>query len=355
MKKMIKNIIKKLEIIYYQAVIHHCEIKKIHKKKKLWESVKLTGLQREEIKKAFGGGIGRQYRWHRYYQYFTGNFDAKYFPEILFSTKLEPILNNRKVADVLQDKSLLRTLYGSVEGIYIPKTIVLNSYGKFIDTYDNLLTYEQARDIVKGYLEKNKKAIIKPTVGSCSGQNVKMLNSIKDWDNTYKENYVIQEVITNQEDIKKLNPDSLNTMRVMTYICNNKYYCAPIVLRMGRGKSHLDNAHAGGIFIGVKDNGELFPEAYSEYGDKFKLHPYTKVKFEGYKLKGIDKVIDIAIKLHKKTPQLGMISWDITINEKGIPTLIEANMFGQAVWIGQISHGKSFFGENTNRMLSLLK
>lgn len=231
MKKGIKLLINKLYTIYYRIVIYYYEIKKIYKKRNLWKDIKISKENKKEIRKRYGT---KDY-WHRYYQYFTGKFDINYFPEILFSTIIEPKLNSKKVANVLSNKSLLQTLYGDVEGIYIPKTIIQNSYGRFFDNDGNVISIQQAKNKVIKYLNENKKAIIKKSVDTCSGESVKLITSIDQWDNTYKQNYIIQETISNQEDIKKLNPNSLNTMRVITYICNGKYFCAPIVLRIRGG------------------------------------------------------------------------------------------------------------------------
>ena len=132
-------------------------------------------------------------------------------------------------------------------------------------------------------------------------------------------------------------------------MCSNRFK------NSGGGNSHVDNAHAGGIFIGIKSDGTLCKEAYTEYGKKFEEHPYTKIKFNGYKINGFEKIKDVAISLHKKTPQLGTISWDITLNEKGIPVLVEANTYGSGIWIIQIPHGKGFFEDNTGEIIKLLK
>ena len=351
MKKAIKKFFSKLSLYYYRFAIYRCEMKKIRKKKNLWKSVTLDKITSKEIKKKYGT---KDY-WHRYYQYFTGKFDIDYIPEILFSTKLEPILNKRYLTKALEDKSLLHTLYGDVENLYIPKTIVQKTYGIYFDTTGNPISCEEALKIVDNYLKKYGKAIIKPTIETSSGENVRILSLKDNCTDKYKDNFIIQELVENQADIKRLNPNSLNTMRVITYICGDEYFVAPIILRMGGGASHLDNAHAGGIFISVDDNGVLGDKAYSEFGGGYQKHPYTNVKFQNYKIVGVDKIKQVAIKCHQKTPQLKMISWDLTINKDGVPTLIESNQFGQAVWMSQIAHGKSFFGKNTDKMLELIK
>lgn len=79
----------------------------------------------------------------------------------------------------------------------------------------------------------------------------------------------VQELVENSKDIKALNPSSLNNFRVITYILDGKIYHMPIILRIGRNGKRLDNAHQGGIFIGVNDDGYLLKEAHSEFNDRF--------------------------------------------------------------------------------------
>ena len=85
------------------------EYENIRKKKALWEKVTLTAEQKEQIDSFFLEHYGRKipHHWHRLYQSYTGTFCADYFPEILFSTRLEWTVNNRAVAGFLGDKNLL--------------------------------------------------------------------------------------------------------------------------------------------------------------------------------------------------------------------------------------------------------
>lgn len=357
----IKNTIKKISSYckknYYYKSMYYSEINKIKRKRNIWKKVVLTKEQVNAIEAIYGKGIDT--RWHRYYQYFTGVFDAYYFPEIIYSTKLEPRLNPRFITNVLQDKGLLEILYGSVEGLHIPKTIVLNCSGVYYDGNRNIISKEQAILIVRKYLDEYNIAVIKPTLDTMSGKNVLLLK--KDTilsqivGNTYVSDFVIQEKIENQDDIRKLNPWSFNTMRVITYICKEQFFVAPIILRIGGNCSHLDNAHAGGIFVGVNDDGILNQQAFSEYGQKYDKHPVTEIVFDGYKIDGIHKVKEKALECHKLTPHLRMISWDFSLDSNGIPTLIETNQYGQSVWLSQIAHGRSIFGENTQSMLDIVR
>lgn len=349
LKNTVKNAVKQMEDRYYCYAIRKAEYVKIKDKTNCWQQVEFTSEQIQEIEQLYGAGVDT--RWHRYYQYFTGKFDAKYLPEILYSTVMESKMNPRKIANEMEDKSRIPHIYGPVSDLRIPKTVVVNTSGIFQDENGDILTKAQAEDAVREYLRSYGSAILKPIRDTGSGQGVIALQANTFEGFVYDRDFIVQERIKNQEDLKVLNPHSLNTMRVMTYICDEQYWCAPLLLRMGSGVTHLDNAHAGGIFIGVKNNGDFCREAYSEYGEKHTFHPYSKIVFEGYRIRNVDRVMKAAIACHKRTPHLKMVSWDLTLDDNGTPVLIEANMFGQSVWLPQIAHGVSIFEDNTEKML----
>lgn len=326
------------------------EISKIEKKKGVWQSIQLNSDQEKKVKKCVGGGDDR---WHRYYMAFTGNFDEKYFPDVLFSSKLEPLLNDRRYCKSIEDKSLIPIWYSSIKELYIPRTVVSCSSSIYYDGDYNIINKDNAYKYAEAYLSQNGEAIIKPTVGGDSGRGVNILRNLEQL-NEYQDNWIIQEKISCAVDLKALNPTSVNTLRVITYIANDKLFTAPILIRMGVGQTHLDNAHAGGIFIGIDNEGHFKPEAFSEYGDRYSEHPYSHVRFNGYKINGVNAVINAAKECHKRTPHLRMISWDFTINDKGIPTLIEANLMGQSIWLPQIAHGAGVFEDNTEFMRNII-
>ena len=166
-----------------------------------------------------------------------------------------------------------------------------------------------------------------------------------------KGTYIVQECITQNEQLAVLYAGAVNTFRVITYLWNGEVFHVPLVLRIGQGGSYLDNAHAGGMFIGVNDLGELNDEAFTEFGKRYKKHPDTYTVFRDYKLSFVPELIKSAKKLHLNAPQLGIISWDLTIDQNGEFVLIEANTRGQGIWLSQMAHGCGPFGENTTEIL----
>ena len=74
-----------------KAAILKGEIKNLIIRRDEWENVVLTEENIKETNAFFKKHYGKKVplHWHRMYSNYTGNFDKMYFPEHIFSTKLE--------------------------------------------------------------------------------------------------------------------------------------------------------------------------------------------------------------------------------------------------------------------------
>ena len=357
--RIIEKISLKIVYSFWGIFIKTHEIKNIYKKRKIWKQVILTKEQKKQIDEFYIKNYGKKipYNWHRLYTSYTGKFDYKYVPEYIFSTELEKIGNKRLSVLPLENKNMINSLFeNKSKYIEIPKTYLMKINGKFFDSNYNPISKTESINLL------NNSFIIKKSCDSNSGKGVQIVNlkngydiktgiKIDDLLINFDNNFIIQELVKQHECVNKIYEKSVNTLRVVTYITENGYHVAPIVMRIGRGGNEIDNAHAGGIFIGVSNDGCLGDTAFTEYQEKFSVHPDTNIKFKGYKLPNIDILRNEIIKLHKQLPIVKFISWDIAINDKNKFSLIEVNLHSQAIWINQMAHGKSFFEENTERIL----
>lgn len=334
------------------------EKKNILKKRKIYKNIKLTKGQKQQIDNYFKKTYGKKisYKWHRLYTAYTGNFDYKYFPEYLFSTRLD---NNRIKVLEFENKALLNKLFDNVSNyIYIPKLYIKKINGHYYDEDDNPIFEKEAINIIK---EKYNNFIIKKSIDSNSGRGVKIISlkkdniDLKELFNSFGKNFIIEELIKQSKIVNKIYDKSINTLRIVTYQTDSGYYVAPITMRIGRGGNDIDNAHAGGIFIAVDNQGYLGKKAFTEYNEQFLNHPDTNLKFNNYKLPNIELLREEIIKLHKQLPNIKFISWDVAINEDNFFSLIEINLHSQAVWLQQMAHGKGFFQENTDNILNNLR
>ena len=350
MKKLYKTFeraINNLPQRLHNAKISYGEKSAIRRKKPLYSKVVWTKEQEDKFNSFWIKNFGKKINpaWHKLYQSVNGVFDERYFPEFYYSTRIEPLLNPKSYCDVIDDKRVLPYIFGNTKNVYIP-IIYLSCIGNVYRNKNNeFITREEAET----FLQDIGRCVIKPATESGSGKGVyvaeikngidiKSNRSIKDIMNELEGNFIVQEVIRNNKEISSLCPDSLNTIRLITYRVGSEFHFAPPALRLGSGEKSVDNIHAGGLCIGINLDGTLKDKAYKlEMGDNnltFEAHPKTKIKFKNYYIGDIKSAIDGAIELHKRIPQLGIISWDITIDEKERPVLIEANCRDQSIYPG---------------------
>lgn len=108
------------------------------------------------------------------------------------------------------------------------------------------------------------------------------------------------------------------------------------------------------MFIALSDDGTLHKTAFTEFKEEFVEHPDSKLKFEGYRIPLLPNVVDAVKRMHYSLPAIGVINWDMTLDESGQPVLIEANVNGGSIWLFQMAHGCGVFGERTPEILRWL-
>jgi hypothetical protein len=244
----------------------------------------------------------------------------------------------------------------------MPRTIISCTNGILRDSFNKIISSNSANCI----LTKGKEYFIKPTVDTGSGRNCLKTNledellienstlTINKWI-TYKDNYVIQDVLTQHNSLSDIYPNSINTFRIISYIWKGRIEIMPVILRIGQGGNYLDNAHAGGMFIAVNNQGLLCDHASTEFNEKFTFHPDTHLVFLNHKVENYPSLIDSVTTMHSAIPQLGVVNWDFTINQDGEPILLEANCKDGGIWVIQMAHGVGPFGDKTEEVLQWLR
>ena len=144
---------------------------------------------------------------------------------------------------------------------------------------------------------------------------------------------VIEEFITQHPEMSKLSPSSVNSLRFVTISSNKK----PVsddgkklavvysMVRIGRGKSIVDNLHSGGMVSNVDmETGTLETHGADRNGKMFATHPETGVTIKGFKIPYFNEAREMVIEAIKKNCVEGYLGWDIAISESG-PKLLEVN------------------------------
>lgn len=327
-------------------------------------TVVLTPAQKKEIDEFYLSNYGHKipYYWHCNFTAHSGKYDKEYFPELLYIPEFERYMNcHRGYERVFADKNVLPHLAKSAD-VKTPQVVLSITRKLITDSFNNILTKAEALTHISNCGE----VFVKPSVDSDSGRGCFIANFVNGVDvlsgksaeqilASVGENCVMQRVIKNHPSIAKIYSGSVNTFRIITYRWKDELLHMPVIMRIGKDGSYLDNAHAGGMFVAIDDDGTMHKTAMTEFNQKFEHHPNTKAIFAEQKIDLLPAVIAAAKRMHSIIPQVGVVNWDFTIDESGDPVLIEANTKGGAIWVIEMAHGRSGFEGKTAEVLQWMK
>ena len=138
--------------------------------------------------------------------------------------------------------------------------------------------------------------------------------------------YMIEEVIENHPDVAKVNPDSVNTLRVETCLdSQGNFHLLNVLFMVGTTKTIVSNCHSGGMMCHVDiKTGCIDNDGYNPTGKWYKIHPASGIILKGYKLPYIDKLVDYIKGVCQVMPNARYVGWDVVITPDGFE-LIEGN------------------------------
>lgn len=232
----------------------------------------------------------------------------------------------------------------------MPRTIVKRINGCYLDENNYII-----EDIATKLSAEKNEIFIKEAVESCGGHGVicckedetdKALEFLHSTD----VDLVIQESLIQCDQLKALNPSSVNTIRAVSIFENGKVKVLSKILRMGVTTARVDNASSGGITCGINENGQLKQVAYSAKGEKYFTHPFSKIVFEGYQIPAISEIDELITRIHPTMGRFALISWDWAVDQNNRPVLIEVNLSNGELDFHQLNNGP-LFGENVEAIM----
>ncbi len=220
-------------------------------------------------------------------------------------------------------------------------------------TTQEITTPESLYNIINALLAKssNNSIFIKPFIGS-GGKGIIKVDSQKSklsreqvasfFKDFLLRAYIFQDEVRQHSGLAKLNPSTLNTIRIDTFKTPGQIpEVISAFIRIGQDGSYVDNITAGGFYIGINmETGRLKSLGILEIPDGGKLlthHPTNGIKLEGFPIPYFEEVKALAIEAANCLPQ-SLIGWDIAVSEYG-PVLIEGNAVYYAMQCSDIAYG----------------
>lgn len=169
--------------------------------------------------------------------------------------------------DAYADKNMIDIILPNAKH---PHTLLKNMNGYYYFEGEPV-SYEDAIKLCSNLED----VLIKPTL-SYSGQGIQALTvhngqtningmTLNQLFKQYNNNFQIQKRLKQHDRMNKLNPTSVNTIRILTYRSGMEIIIVYAVVRIGRLGEVIDNQCAGGISAVIDDEGKLGKYGFSGY------------------------------------------------------------------------------------------
>lgn len=314
----------------------------------------LTKEQKQMVDEVWKG-IHVDYQYFAFFNLFNEKgrtWTPLYVPSNMYYSFIDIFYSQYQRARTLEDKNLNNLLFYDVKQ---PQTVARQMAGAFFDREYKSIKFDDMHSL----FTEGEEYIIKPSIDTGAGKKIvfwkpqehQTIADLMDVVRSFKDDFVIQKIATQHEEISALHRDSINTIRITTFFHNGESKVLSSILRMGVGGSRMDNATIGGIFCGIKDDGRFKPIAYNDYGESFDVHPTTKESFSNHYVPNFTELKRIAVSLQNRLVQSSkLVSWDFAIDKDGDPILIECNPSYGGLSFHQQCNGP-LFGDLTEEVI----
>ena len=323
---------------------YETDVNGIRKKLAQCEVTPLSAAQKKDIVAYWKRLTGKTVPvfWHEYFYSRNGHYSEKYVPSCLYHSDIVYHLNCRPLTMAYTDKCSYDSYFADV---WRPRTRVRNINGYF---------YDESRPISKDEaLERCanlETAVIKPSMSGMWGTGVRvfstsdgMLNdkeSVEDLFARFGVNFIVQDKVEQHEEMSRLNPTSLNTLRFLTYRRADEVVILYAVVRIGRKDRVVDNETAGGINADIDlASGRIINCAYGTPSEKRILNTDVGTELKDFQIPSFEQAASLVEDLHLRLPYFHLVGWDFGIDKEGKPIMIEWNRCPD---LSQTAHGPAF-------------
>lgn len=263
--------------------------------------------------------------WYQIFSDREQKVDPRYIPDDLYYGEIIPYFSNSLFRRYGEDKCYHDVWFKDIKR---PKTLFKNIAGIFYDGEMNIIDKDMVIKISKNY---SGEFLIKPSIDSGEGRLIKFFDAknleidelVKFLDDMAS-NYIAQEAFKQHEALAELNPTSLNTIRIVSFLFKEEVHILSAIFRVGAPNSRVDNVGAGGFACPIKEDGQLNDKAVNRKAEWVKENTQG-VKFSDIKIPHYKKVRETVIENHKKLAHFKLVGWDMSVDSEGNPIFIEYN------------------------------
>ena len=260
--------------------------------------------------------------WYRLFTASGGTADPRYIPDDIWFDRILPYYSNSRFRRAGEDKAY--------HGVWFPderrpRTITAQIAGIFYNENYEIIPRKQAERLCVA----QGSFVVKPTVDSGCGRLIRFYADADEEEiaaafDLFGDNFIVQEIVEQHEVLRALHPDSLNTLRIVSFLYNNEVRILSAILRMGGKGARVDNIGAGGCACAVHADGTLGRYAINRRSERVETTA-DGVRFDSVTVPGFAEATAMVKRMHAKLAHFKLIGWDIAIDREGLPVMIEFN------------------------------
>lgn len=214
--------------------------------------------------------------------------------------------------------------------IFLNKNEFNEKFRKYLNR--DYIILNDNKDEFKKFI-KNKKIIFCKPISGTHGDSMEKINP-KEFDGDLfdylisKNLRLIEEVVVQCDEMNKLYPFAINTVRIITVNrYDGKVKVVAAYQRIGNHGYIVDNYNGGGMVVPINElTGVIEYPAVDKLKNIYYKHPMTNTDIVGFKIPMYKEAVELAKTAAKVVKEVRYVGWDIAITKKG-PTIIEGNEY----------------------------
>ncbi len=277
-------------------------------------------------------------------------FSPAYIPQDIFMLYIDRYFSDRAAARYIDNKCYYYRFFSNVRQ---PELVAMRVGNSWLDGKLQLVPAKRVRQLA----DCEEEIVVKRAVNSEAGSGVYFLqggNLGEQLEALMRDipcDTVIQRPIRQHATLAALHRESVNTIRVVSLLTEEKVKIYAASVKIGRGESRTDNAGSGGLFCRVHRDGRLGRVGVLPDGTTTEVHPELGYRFADLSIAHMDRVIRLVKEAHGIMGNFRLIAWDVTVDEAGHAVLVEANLSLGGIKGIQMSGGP-MFGADTKKILN---
>lgn len=187
-----------------------------------------------------------------------------------------------------------------------------------------LVTGPEHRDDLTALLKEKKRLFCKPLCGSLGEKTRIIKESDVQTDEDFEklleyyapEGFLAEELIRQSQFMMKLNPTSVNTLRIMSIRLDDRI-CMYFESRIGEMFSIADNLNFKSLICGIDPENGTIISAFNKNRTPFERHPHTRALVVGAVIPRFSEAVELARELAGRFPGYRYLSWDLALTDDG--------------------------------------